>query len=275
VTERVLFQSFLPTQGRPRAYVWKYSQAIGGRRPRHFHAEPEMNLIVAGSATFGVGDRVVEASAGDLLAFPPGQDHALLVASPDLYLFAAGMEPAFSSEVLSAERESVALPLRVKLETADFAALARRAADVVDRTGIEQRGAELWEHANWLGRRALGAAGRAMHVHTRRTLHIVREEPHLDLDSVARKLRAPASELSRYFHRDMSMTLVRYRTRLRLLRLIQLIDEGARNLMASAAEAGFGSYSQCHRIFQSELGCSPRQFFASGLRGRMQQVYSP
>ncbi len=272
---RVLFQSFLPTQGSSRAYVWKYSQAVGGRRPRHFHSEPEMNLIVRGSATFGIGDVVVEAAAGDLLVFPPGQDHALLDASPDLYLYAIGMDPALSSEVLRAEAENLAVPLRVRLEAPEFVALARRAADVVDRIGLEQRGAELWEHAHWLARRSFGAAGKATHVLTRRTLQLLREDPHLGLDHIARRLRTPASEVSRHFHRDTSMTLVRYRSRLRLLRLIHLVDGGGRNLMTSAVEAGFGSYSQCHRIFSSELGCSPRQFFASGLRERMQAVYSP
>jgi quercetin dioxygenase-like cupin family protein len=78
-----LYQSFLPDRDQ-HAYVWKYSQAIGGRRPRHFHGEPEMNLIVRGSAMFGIGDAVVETIAGELLTFPPGQDHALLEASPDL-----------------------------------------------------------------------------------------------------------------------------------------------------------------------------------------------
>jgi AraC-like DNA-binding protein/quercetin dioxygenase-like cupin family protein len=269
-----LYQSFLPDRDQ-HAYVWKYSQAIGGRRPRHFHGEPEMNLILRGSATFGIGDMVIEARAGELLVFPPGQDHALLEASPDLYLYAIGMDPTFSSEVLRAEAESVAVPLHVRLEAPEFGGLARRAEDVVDRIGIEQRGAELWEHAVWLARRSFGAAGKATHVLTRRTLQILRDDPHLGLDRIARKLRTPASEVSRHFHRDASMTLVRYRSRLRLLRLIQLVDGGGHNLMTSAVEAGFGSYSQCHRIFRSELGCSPRQFFASGLRERMQRVYSP
>jgi AraC-like DNA-binding protein len=185
------------------------------------------------------------------------------------------MDPAYSSEVLRAEAESVAIPLRVRLEAPEFVGLTRRAEDVVDRIGIEQRGAELWEHAYWLARRSFGAAGKAMHVLSRRTLQLLRDDPHLDLDRIARKLRTPASEVSRHFHRDASMTLVRYRSRLRLLRLIHLVDGGGHNLMTSAVEAGFGSYSQCHRIFRSELGCSPRQFFASGLREQMQLVYSP
>lgn len=272
---RVLFQSFLPSQGRSRAYVWKYSHAIGGRRPRHFHVEPELNLIVAGSATFGIGDVVVRASAGDLLAFPPGQDHALLEASPELYLYAIGMDPPFSSEVLGTERHSAAAPLHARLPVSDFQALAARASDVVERTGVEQRSAELWEHAHWLGRRSQGRASTAMHVLTRRTLHAFSEQPELGLTSLARKLNATPSEISRYFHRDVGMTLVRYRTRLRLIRFIRLADAGTYNLMVSASEAGFGSYSQCHRIFQAELGCAPRHFFMPSVREAMQQAYLP
>jgi AraC-like DNA-binding protein len=62
--------------------------------------------------------------------------------------------------------------------------------------------------------------------------------------------------------------------RLRLLQLIRLVDGGAHDLMTAAAAAGFGSYSQCHRTFQSELGCAPRQFFVSELRDRMQRTYA-
>jgi AraC-like DNA-binding protein len=71
----------------------------------------------------------------------------------------------------------------------------------------------------------------------------------------------------------MGMTFVRYRTRLRLLRFIELGQERRGNLTAAAIAAGFGSYSQCHRAFQQQLGCSPRAFFKTGLLDEMQQVY--
>jgi AraC-like DNA-binding protein len=109
---------------------------------------------------------------------------------------------------------------------------------------------------------------------TRRTLQLLRVEPGLALTAVATTLRAHPTDISRHFHRDMGITLVRYRTRLKLLRLIQLVDSEASELMNAAAASGFGSYSQCHRAFQAELDCSPRQFFLSGFRERMQCVYT-
>jgi AraC-like DNA-binding protein len=268
-------QGFLPSQGASRAYVWKYLPVNWGRRPRHFHMEPELNLIASGRATFGVGETVVEVGQGDLLRFPPAQDHVLLAASPDLYLFAIGMDVSLSSEILRAEADQVMLPLRVRLADDDFRALVNRASTIVDRGGVEQPCAELWEHAYWLTSRPQARLGAPMHVLTRRALSAVSQSPVLGLEALSSRMRTAASEISRNFHRDVGMTFVHYRTRLRLLRLVRLMDSGGVTLGAAADAAGFGSYSQCHRIFQSELGCSPRRFFQSGIRQQMQQAYDP
>jgi AraC-like DNA-binding protein len=253
--------------------VWKFSHEHGGRRPRHFHAEPEFNFVVAGSATFGIGECVAEVSAGELLAFPPGQDHVLLGTSPDVYLFAIGMDPAFSAKVLGRDRKAVTQPLHIRLPVDECRALFSRVSSVVDRNGVEQQTAELWEHANWLRQKNDNRFGAAMHVLTRRTLDILDDAPELERDILARKLQAPPSAISRYFHRDMGLTLVQYRTRLKLLRFIHLVDGGSENLVIASKAAGFGSYSQCHRAFQAEFGCAPRGFFLSGLRQQMQLTY--
>jgi AraC-like DNA-binding protein len=275
VARRAIHQGFLPTHGASRAFVWKYSPVNWGRRPRHFHSEPELNLIASGRAIFGIGETVVEVGQGDLLRFPPAQDHILLEASPDLYLFAVGMHPALSSEILRNEADQVMLPLRLRLAPDDFRTLVNRASTIVDRSGVEQPCAELWEQAYWLGRRSQARLTASMHVLTRRALSAVGCSPDLGLDILSNRMRAAGCEISRYFHRDVGMTFVRYRTRLRLLRLIGLVDGGGTTLGAAAEAAGFGSYSQCHRIFQTELGCSPRRFFHAGFRQQMQQVYDP
>jgi AraC-like DNA-binding protein len=272
---QAIHQGFLPSHGASRAFVWKYTPVNWGRRPRHFHIEPELNLIASGRATFGIGETVIEVEQGDLLRFPPAQDHVLLQASPDLYLFAIGMDPALSSEVLRAEADQVMLPLCLRLTDSDFRALVNRASAIVDRGGVEQPCAELWEQTFWLASRPQARPGTAMHVLTRRALSAVSQAPELGLEMLANRMQTASSEISRYFHRDVGMTFVRFRTRQRLLRLIRLMDGGDMTLGAAADAAGFGSYSQCHRIFQAELGCSPRHFFHTGLRQQMQQAYDP
>jgi AraC-like DNA-binding protein len=255
--------------------VWKYSPVNWGRRPRHFHIEPELNLIVSGQATFGIGETVVRVSQGDLLGFPAAQDHVLLEASPDLYLFAIGMQPQFSSEILRTEADRVMLPLHLHLAQDDFRTLVNRASAIVDREGADLVCADLWNHAQWLGRRCSAPPMAAMHVLTRWALFAVNQAPGIELQSLSARLRTADSEISRYFHRDLGMTFAHYRTRLRLLRLINFMDGGGTTLGSAAEASGFGSYSQCHRIFQAELGCSPRRFFHAGLREQMQQAYDP
>jgi AraC-like DNA-binding protein len=272
---QAIHQGFLPSDGASRAFVWKYSPVNWGRRPRHFHLEPELNLIASGHATFGIGETVIEVGQGDLLRFPPAQDHVLLEASPDLYLFAIGMDPALSSDVLRTEADQVMLPLRLRLTEDDFRVLVNRASAIVDRGGVEQPCAELWEQAYWLGSRPRARPATAMHVLTRRALSAVSQAPDLGLGMLSYQMRTAGSEISRYFHRDVGMTFVQFRTRLRLLRLIRLMDGGDTTLGAAARKAGFGSYSQCHRVFQAELGCSPQRFFHAGLRQQMQQAYDP
>jgi AraC-like DNA-binding protein/mannose-6-phosphate isomerase-like protein (cupin superfamily) len=270
--DRALYQRF-PMLGQARAQVWSYLPQY--RRPRHFHSEPELNLVVAGSAVFGVGESIIEVRAGELLGFPPGQDHVMLRGAGDLVLFAVGMQDWLSSEVLRKERCRTPGPLHLRPAAEEFRKLVDCVSAVAERDRADQDIAEFWErahHARTMNARVLDLG---MHVLTRRTLEAVVEEPELGREALARAARANPSEISRYFHRDFGMTLVKYRTRLRLLRFIRHVDKRAGDLTAAAIEAGFGSYSQCHRSFQSEFDCAPRQFFFSDLRERMEQAFEP
>lgn len=269
---RALYQRFLP-DGATRAFVWKYSPLIGGRRPRHFHGEPEVNLIIRGSAKFATGKRFIHASEGELLAFPAGQDHVLLESSPDLYLYALGLDRAYSADVLGNPREPV-VPLHARLDASELALVTDKVAAIVDRKDAAQSAAELWQRVHWLGRRATPHASRRVHVLTRRALQLLAATPQLSLQTLADGVQAHPSEISRHFHEDLGITLVRYRMRLRLLHVIDLVDAGEHDLMTAACAAGFGSYSQCHRTFHSELGCAPRRFFCSEWRQQMQLTYN-
>jgi len=267
---QAIHQSFLPP-GDDQAFVWKYSDPIGGRRPRHFHAEPELNLVVRGSATFGIGQKQIAVLPGELVAFPSAQDHVLLHASPDLYLYAVGLDASYSASVLANESSH---PFHIRLADSELRPVANCAADIVERSDIAQRGAELWQRIHWLARRTAPCSAQTTHVLTRRTLQLLCNGPDLPLTDLAKSLRTQPAEVSRYFHRDMGITLVRYRMRMKLLQFIRLVDSGQSELMAAASSAGFGSYSQCHRTFQAELNCGPRDFFLAGKRGAMQRVYT-
>ena len=69
-----LYQPF-PIATTARGQIWHHVPAT--RRPRHFHAEPELNLVTGGWGVFAMGEKVLPVAAGDLLWWPPGQDHVL------------------------------------------------------------------------------------------------------------------------------------------------------------------------------------------------------
>ena len=113
------------------------------------------------------------------------------------------------------------------------------------------------------------------HPLTVRALSSLLGRPDLKRGELARLIHGNASEVSRYFHRDIGLTLVAYRTRLRLIRFIQLVEGGGRSFLAAAIDAGFGSYSQCHRAFQQAFDCTPRVFFGTGVSEEMKGRFAP
>lgn len=263
-----LYQPF-PIPGNARGHVWHHVPAT--RRPRHFHAEPELNLITAGQAVFGYGEATVSVSAGDLLWWPPGQDHVLLDATPELDLYVIGVTPAFSEQVLAGRAAGGAA--RLRLDDAGLANLRGACAlpiGGVDSTAVERHVGDLWRDAQ-----ALRARTPDHHPLTVRAMRRLLERPDLKRGELADLIRGNASEVSRCFHQDVGMTLVAYRTRLRLIRFIQQVEGGAGNFLAAAIEAGFGSYSQCHRAFQRAFDCTPRLFFGSGVSEEMKGRFAP
>jgi AraC-like DNA-binding protein len=266
-----LYQGF-PMLGSSRAQVWAYSPRY--RRPRHFHAEPELNLVVSGTAVFGVGEKRVTVQAGEFLSFAPGQDHVLEVGSPELMLFALGLRSEYSERVLGEWQPPVVTSTPVRLPREVFQELTCRVEACTEQEGLDSKIAELWERVRYVHDRS-STGSSTPHVLTRRTLSALLAEPALDRDALARRARGNPTELSRHFHRDLGMTLVQYRTRLRLLDFIRNVDRGMSNLTSASVSAGFGSYSQCHRQFSEQLGSAPRDFFRNGVRSQMEQAFLP
>jgi AraC-like DNA-binding protein len=266
-----LYQPF-PIPGAARGHVWHHRPAT--RRPRHFHAEPELNLIAAGRAVFGFGESTVSVSTGDLLWWPPGQDHVLLDATSDLDLYVVGVTPAFSERVLANHAFGASGgAARLRLDSAALTRLRTACAGQTagaDAAAVERQVGDIWRDAHRLRARTPDH-----HPLTVRALSSLLGRPDLNRGELARLIHGNASELSRYFHRDTGLTLVAYRTRLRLIRFIQLIEGGDHSFLAAAIDAGFGSYSQCHRAFQRAFDCAPRMFFETGVSEEMKGRFAP
>lgn len=265
-----LYQPF-PIAGAARGQIWRHQPST--RRPRHFHAEPELNLVTAGHGCFGFGAQAVDVTAGDLLCWTPGQDHELLSASDDFDLFVIGLTPDFSERVLGPDVAAAHRgPVLLRLGADQLSTLAPRCLFPAlhgDLVAKERAVGDLWRLAHSF--REVRTVG---HTLTRRSLCFVNERPEITRDEIARRSHASPGEISRRFHRDMGLPLSAYRARVRLLRFIQLVDEGS-TLLHAALAAGFGCYSQCHRVFQATLGCSPRVFFTSPIRLAIEDTFAP
>jgi len=245
-----LFQPFPMLPGR-RAQAWLHQPAY--RRPRHFHAEPELNVVTRGSATFGIGDEQRTLGRGDVVLFHPGQDHVLLEASADLGLFAVALSPelAVRARVAISQVASRGCHLNER-ETNELETTLNELALTGSPKSAEASLADLF--------RSLRARSARTHVLSRLALEHVSADPALSGEALGSALRAGPSALSRHFHDDMGMRFVEYRARMRLMTFIELADRG-HPLSRAALDAGFGSYAQCHRVFTTAQGCSPRLYF--------------
>jgi AraC-like DNA-binding protein/mannose-6-phosphate isomerase-like protein (cupin superfamily) len=260
------FQPF-PMEGRRRAQAWRYQPQY--RRPRHFHDQPELNVITSGTARFAIGTTELELRAGQVIGFVPGCEHELIAASADLELFALGYEPEL---VHAFVRDSgVALSFAgspLALSDAELEAIRELCLSVDERSerlAIEQRlmsvAATLCskERPMTLGWRAVDALA---------------ANPQCTREQLTRQLASNRGDLSRALRRDVGTSLPEYKNRLRILEFVRNLDRGL-SMNTAARLGGFGSYSQCHRAFVQLLGHSPRDFVNSSTRWEVAQRFEP
>lgn len=231
------------------------------RRPRHFHEEPEINLVVRGSARVGVGSHELALGQGQAVVLQPGQDHELLVASADLELYVLAVRPELAGKQPSL---FVGTQGAAQLSEKDLAEVARALAGLgqVSATDAVERGVvDVWSQVVARCPKPPAVA--------RRASAVLREERNVAGAELAKRLNTTPSELSRAFRRSFGLPMVEYRARLRLLEFVRLVDAG-QDLTVAALNADFGSYAQCFRVFQRTLGCSPSEYFG-GRRDELSQ----
>src|SRR6478735_3056436 len=262
-TERVvesLYQPFPMLPGR-RAQAWRHQPAY--RRPRHFHPEPELNVVCRGTALIGLGERAVRLGPGNLIFFHPGQDHVLLEASDDLELWVLALRPELAGQALKslARVASVGSSLSAASITNLESTLAAL-AQLSDANAVEIKTVDLFA--------TMQTHLSTNHVLSRRALEEVSARPNTSGARLAQRLAVGPSVLSRNFHDNFGLTFVSFRARHRAMAFVRLVDSG-QSLTRAATSAGFGSYAQCHRVISKVLGCSPNRYFA-GERARIDEA---
>ena len=235
----------------------------------HRHDELEWNLAIRGTCSYLVAKQRYDLRRHSLIWLFPGQEHVLVNPSADCELWVGTVR-------LSALRRAARVALDARLLEANpawhlarplpasasvrLAALSEHLSEVTDHdrynTGLLHVALECWA--------AFDAAALEMpaRVHPAVDLaaHLLSRRDHpASLNELARRVGLSPGRLSRAFHRDLGVTLVDYRNRVRLERFIAAREPGGtQSILAAALAAGFGSYPQFHRVYVKHFGTTPR-----------------
>ena len=258
--------------------VFHYQYA---RRPHaeHHHAELELNFVLRGSAAYLLGDRRYALRRHMLVWLFPEQEHVLIGESDDFAAWIGVFAPPLVQSVCTSRSARVLAepnPPGVFCQRLGEDAGAWLAALLaqVDRARGEP------SHFNaGLGYALLSAwaafsavegdapQGTDIHPAVESAVRIlVQQADNSSLGDVARAAGLSESRLRTLFRQQIGMTPTAFRSQQRVKRFLRLYGHGQRVSMTQAAlDAGFGSYTQFHRVFKGVMGCGPADF------GRAQQ----
>ena len=262
-----LLQPF-PLPPTRRTQAWCYQPIY--RRPCHFHSEPELNLVWRGEAHILVGKRSFRVGRGGLLVLPPGMDHQFVEGTPDLEFFAVGYDPALVDAYRRETNDELTLSVRcIRVPEPELERFASHCHEVAEKPGYqrgEQGLIELLKYASGAQERpAFGG----------RAASLILGGSVWTRDELARALARNRGDVSRDFHRDNGVTLREFRHRMRVLEFLRHVDANTIHLTRAAFLAGFGSYSQFHRVFCDVIGSPPKDFLGSGLREEHADRFEP
>jgi len=255
------------------AGIW-YSTQASTWYPNHYHDELEFKIVLWGTTTYDVGSRRVVLGPGSQLWLAPGQQHALVEVSDDLAMWVASFRP---EAVRLAERATGVRVLDQQTTWGTHVLTAERLREfsrLSSEAALQHHSREFNLLANQLLLRALACCDfcdqpapmspRARGVHhpaVARAVTLLRElDEDLSLAQVARRCGLSATRLSRLFKEQMGLSLVQYRSHLRVQRFIRQFGRGeTQNMLEAAIRAGFGSYPQFHRAFWQVTGYAPSE----------------
>ncbi len=234
----------------------------------HHHDEPELNLVVRGTARYLLDDRRYDLGPGCLAWLFPAQEHLMVDMSDDFSCWIAVIRPKVLRAACGAGYqellvEDAAGHFCKRLSQEDTAFLARICLDLTTASGEQAprlvAGLGYLYLAAWslFSTTSELVSGTKVHPAIERAAAALAYSD-ADLGAIAVRAGLSYSQLSRLFHRQVGQTLVAYRGRMRVQRFLDLHRRHpSRSLLALALAAGFGSYAQFHRIFRSVMGTAP------------------
>lgn len=278
--------------------IWPFNPEYW--RPAHYHSQVEFLLVLRGRLVERVGHTRHLVHEGQLIWHLPGVEHELVEASSNCDFVVVQAEPDLCAEVGRSLRRNT--KGRVDASRASFADWTRELGWLAsgrpvvelkraDRDRVFEACAETCSSENLSPaqaalrlRAALTSAWCATRDDhdSRRPNSLVElasclmlEDPSLDRTAICRALDVSESYLSRRFQRELGLAFVEQRARSRVARFCTHVSRDGHSFLESALRAGFGSYSQLHRVFVELVGVNPREYFRNGGRNRRADRRSP
>lgn len=237
-------------------------------QPDHAHYELEFNLIVNGKGAYFLEDGHHDLVPGTLVWLLPKQRHRL-IRSPDLEMWVAIISPSKLDEEFMQE---VAERPCTLLSSEDAIALDRLLAhhsQDTDEPRLYHSGLEYVFRSAWHACRTTpGALRKPTHPAVVKALQILRaNEDAPDAAQLARMCGVSQAYLGQLLMEHTGKRLVEWRNRMRIERFHVLYPESG-DLLTAALDAGFGSYTQFHRVFSEMVGTTPGEWAKAGAETR-------
>ena len=270
--------------------IWPYIPQYG--TPLHFHPQVEFLVMLRGHARARIGHAVHEVYAGQLVWQLPGIEHELTDISAGCDFRVVQVEPDLCAEVGGRVIGGVRAPTPaansfsswaralgwlvagrpvVELKRSDL----DRIRDYCELTCADERSTAEQSAARLRG--SFESAWRATRDDhddlkpnsiVQLACCMLLEDPALERAAVSRALGVSESYLSRRFRAELGVSFLEQRSRLRVTHFATQVARARRSCLDAALLAGFGSYSQLHRVFAQVVRLSPRAYFIGDSRNR-------
>ena len=230
----------------------------------HYHSEIELNLVIAGRGAYFLDNASYELSPGALVWMLPNQSHRLMP-GPDLQMWVLTcvsdrLERAFLDDVAGHASRVLARDDALALDRL-FTHVSQDADEPhVYRAGVEYA----LRSALHISMAGPEAAQPPLHPAVLNALQVLRHAPDVaDIADLAKRCRVSPVYLRELLAKQTGRGFVEWRNRYRLERFQQLYPE-SNDLITAALGAGFGSYTQFHRVFLDIVGSTPGEWVTGG-----------
>ena len=235
-----------------------------GNHLDHAHRHLEFNLVLRGRATYFLEDHHYDLCAGSLVWLLPNEHHRLL-RSPDIVMWVVIVDPVLCDDELLADVGRS--PLQI-LAAEDVIALDRLLSNLTqdsDEPTLFNAGLDyVLRSARHVSITSGEPARKRYHPAILQALAALRSSsPPVSASRLAKACGVSADYLGQLLVEQTGRGFIEWRNRTRLERF-QGVYPKSGDLLTAALAAGFGSYTQFHRVFLSLIGTTPGHWARDG-----------